>query len=66
MTNPNDEQFEKAIAERLRSAFDSVEASDELAERIRRQNTVQRRFSKKLCKWNVRPLWVKTLLWTTD
>lgn len=44
MTNPNDGQFEKAIAERLRSAFNSVKASDTLAEKIRRQN----RFSKKL------------------
>jgi hypothetical protein len=48
MTNPNDEQFEKAITERLRSAFDSVKASDALAEKIRSQNTSQKPFSKKL------------------
>jgi hypothetical protein len=55
MTNQNDEQFEKAMAERLRSAFDSLKASDELADKIRSQSagkgTGQRRFSKKL--WQI-------------
>ena len=51
MTNQNDEQFEKAMADRLRSAFDSVKASDELAAKIRSQSAGQRRFSKKL--WQI-------------
>ena len=51
MTNQNDEQFEKTMGERLRSAFDSVKASDELAAKIRSQSAGQRRSSKKL--WQI-------------
>ena len=55
MTNQNDEQFEKAMGDRLRSAFDSVKASDELAAKIRSQSagqgTGQKRFNKKL--WRI-------------